>query len=431
MSIAFASPFTKGNIIVATDDNQLYEMSRDGIVLQQFDIPWNSECCGHARDLLMTEDGNISIYNGTFSPVLSTLNTVENLWSDLSFPGWSTANNGSYGGIALIPPYVYVTDMDTGQGGEAKGIVRFDIQGADGQRFLETSDYIDISAGLDGKLYALQNVYGDLDVIDPASMTVIYSIDLGHTSGSRSVAVNAAGEIFMASWNGYINHYDNSGKLLNSLTLGSYNLSDIDLNDAGEIIIGSRFGEIFITDETLWTSSLITAEGGNVFTSFVNDAVPNISITVTPWQDNANGTLRTDINWNYALGYHFTPQIDGTVTGLGGLFSGTKYVRLFNKHTGELLAETEVTAVNDWAYESIVAVPVETGTTYTVAVYLAGSGGSYYYGNTPFPQTYGDIIIEGTTYAWTGVNPLARPTVTWTNYMLGQADIIFSPTNSD
>src|SRR5690606_10704851 len=99
----------------------------------------------------------------------------------------------------VLGDYVYATDGATAHGSE-KGIVRFDATGQSAaQRFLAQFEYIDITAGLDGKLYVLRNTYGGLDVIDPQSMTLLHSVDLGHTSSSRAVVANAAGDIFMVS----------------------------------------------------------------------------------------------------------------------------------------------------------------------------------------------------------------------------------------
>ncbi len=146
-----------------------------------------------------------------------------------------------------------------------------------------------------------------------------------------------------------------------------------------------------------------------------------------PWQENANGTLSTNIGWNYAMGYHFAPLVDGEIHELGGFFNGTKTVRLFEKSTGALLAEAQVTAANSWGYSSIKPIPVLAENTYTVAVYLAGSGASFHSGIDPLPQVYGDIRIEGSTYAYTGSDPVARPTNLVTTTMYGQADIKFAP----
>jgi len=132
------------------------------------------------------------------------------------------------------------------------------------------------------------------------------------------------------------------------------------------------------------------------------------------------------------MGYHFTPQVNGQVTALGGYFNGTKTVKLFNKATGTLLASASVTGANVWAYTSITPITVMAGTTYTVAVYLAGSGGSYRYSLSPtFPRTFGDIRIEGSTYVSTATSQISVPTNIIATTMYGQADIQFVPATTD
>ena len=133
--------------------------------------------------------------------------------------------------------------------------------------------------------------------------------------------------------------------------------------------------------------------------------------------------------WNYAMGYHFTPLVNGQITHLGGYFNGTKVVKLFNKATGAQLASVTVTSANGWSYSAISpVVNVSAGTTYTVAVYLAGSGGSYRSPlSSTLPRTFGNIRIKGSTYTDTSSNSNARPTDTVTSVMYGQADIGFVP----
>lgn len=146
-----------------------------------------------------------------------------------------------------------------------------------------------------------------------------------------------------------------------------------------------------------------------------------------PWRENVNGTQVTNVAWNYAMGYHFTPNTNGFVTQLGGFFNGTKTVRLFDRQTGAVLAQATVTAANSWGYTTIPAVAVQAGRSYTVAVYLAGSGGSYRSGVQALPRTYGNIRIDGSTYISTaGTAASARPTNLITTTMYGQADIRFS-----
>ncbi len=144
------------------------------------------------------------------------------------------------------------------------------------------------------------------------------------------------------------------------------------------------------------------------------------------WQTIANGTQTVNVGWNYAMGYHFTPTQNGFISQLGGLFNGTKTVRLFDRATGAVLATATVTSQNGWSYVNIPPVPVQANRGYTVAVYLAGTGGSYRTGITALPRTSGDVRVDGSTFVLTTTNPTARPTNVVTTTMYGQADVQFS-----
>lgn len=231
--------------ILVSSANQLLRFSLDGQLLGSEAIPRNAAQEG-ARDLIRHPLYGIWVFNGTFQPELSRVQ--DGIWTSQSFTGWSTANNLSYGGIAALGDFIYVTDGATAQGGAAKGIVRFHAAGAvPPARFLGQSDYIDVTAGLDGSLYALRNTYGDLDIIDPQTMALLASLDLGHSSASRAVAANAAGEIFMASWNGNLYHYAATGNLLNSAMLGS-DLFDIDIHPQHGLLVSNRWGQVWMLD---------------------------------------------------------------------------------------------------------------------------------------------------------------------------------------
>ena len=412
--------------ILVSSDNVLYEYTSDGAFVQEMAIPEAPGYSAMSRDLIKSNYGSVAVYNGTFEPVLSLYEDETGQWSEMTADGWSTVNNVSYGGIACDSNAVFVTDMATAGEGAPKGIIRFDMDNEGWERFFSGQDYIDVAMGLDSRLYALRNVYGDLDVIDPQGMQLLYSLDLGHTSAVRGVAVKADGTIFAASWNGNIYQYDDAAQLVETYATGMGSLCDIDNNETGTIIVGARSGDVAVTDAEFSFFTVINLEGnGPAFVAYVPSA-PELS-EISPWKDNCTGNLVTDINWNYAMGYNFTPLVDGVVTKLGGFFNGTRTVRLFDYFTGELLSEVIVTANNDWAYEEIDPVSVQEGNTYTVAVYLNGSGGSYRWGIDRFPQEYQHIRIEGTTYAYTGFDPDARPTYTFPYYMFGQADIGFVP----
>ena len=153
---------------------------------------------------------------------------------------------------------------------------------------------------------------------------------------------------------------------------------------------------------------------------------PRAETAVYPWADKARGGDSILLNSNYAMGYHFRPQVEGSVTELGGQFFGVKRVRLFDFDSGAILVQTNVGGVgNAFTYRAITPVQVAAGRKYTVAVYLAGSGGSYRRFGASLPLTLGQVDILSSTYAYTGLSPNARPVNSVTSRMYGQADFGF------
>lgn len=260
---ASAAPFEEGNIVVSTQ-GFLHEYTPGGELLQSIPIPYpGGPPAEGARDATVIHPGLVSVYNGTFDPFLSTCDTETETWSHRTHPGWSTANNLSYGGIAAAGHFVFVTDQSTyGNGGtdQARGVVRFDMESAAAVRFAENIDPIDLNMGLDGLLYCLypggspEGRY--VDVYDPETMAFVRTIDFsaifGHT-GHRSVAVNAAGEIFVADWDGDLTKLDGAGNVLleaNLCTISTgCNLVDVDVSTEGLVVVGERFGGVTVTDE--------------------------------------------------------------------------------------------------------------------------------------------------------------------------------------
>ena len=80
------------------------------------------------------------------------------------------------------------------------------------------------------------------------------------------------------------------------------------------------------------------------FSSFINAQIalptfqgvhkPNAIASASGTPENPLGSNMTpnytNINsWNYMMGYGFTPQVNGTITQLGGYYNGAKTVRLW------------------------------------------------------------------------------------------------------
>lgn len=261
-----AALFTTGNLLI-TGDNQIHEYTTSGQLVQS--IPVQSPVASHTtrtkylRDIAV-KGNDLYIYNGTFDPYLSIYDSQSSSWNHHTYSGWSTVNNGTYGGIDTIGKYVFVTDMRTfGDDGadEASGIVRFDISSGSAERFANGIEMIDLTVGHDGYLYGLfpgGHPGGRfLDVFDPFSLVHVNSISFadifGHT-GHRSIAVDAESNVFIADWDGDIHKIDSEGNILLSMNLcselGGSNCSfyDIDIYLNGLIAIGEREGSVILTD---------------------------------------------------------------------------------------------------------------------------------------------------------------------------------------
>jgi hypothetical protein len=247
--------------LLVSRQQALYEYTLAGDLLSQVPIPPGGD--SGSRDIVQTRANAIAVFNGTFSPTLSVLRN--GAWTSTSIAGWSTVNNLSFGGIASLGHYLYVTDMMT-WGAEVRGLIRVDTRSGIHQRFLQDRDYVDVNAGLDGLLYGLRDDYGQLDVINPETMTIIAQRFLGHGSGSRSIAVDVDGTIFMASWNSYVAKYSAAGVELKRRGFG-HSMMDIDINDAGLLVMGTRFGPVFVSDVELATATSFGA-GWDSFVAF-------------------------------------------------------------------------------------------------------------------------------------------------------------------
>jgi hypothetical protein len=286
----FGTELNAGDTFFVTHDRALYTYNLDGSVVSQVAIPGDTGT-EYPRDLVVLDDSRIAVYNGTFNPELSVYDGQN--WQHTSIEGWSTVNNVSYGGIANIGSTIYLTDMAT-SGGEAKGLVVIDADSNLSQRYNGNSDYTDITLGKDGLLYALRDNYGALDVIDPAAMATVRNLSLGHTSESRAVTANANGEIYMAGWYGNVSKFDADGTLVTSLDLGE-NLTDIDLDASGRILVGSRFGKVFVTDENLDAYAVILVGSAPTFVAAApEETVPELTGSHEKWR----GRFKTTLTWN-------------------------------------------------------------------------------------------------------------------------------------
>jgi len=276
-SIAIAGPLTPGNLLVSTENfggpaDTVLEYTVGGVQLQNFPVPYPGGRPGteDVRDLYVDSRGNVQIYNGTFTPFLTTLNPTASSFQHNSAAGLSSVANISFGGITTLGNFGYLTDMNTG-GGTPNGIVRFDLTNFTFTRFANGSDYGDITLGGDGFLYAIRNPGGgvnasSIDVFDPATLALSRTITLPApivTADVRGIAVDSVGQLYAAAWDGKIYQLSPNGGILNQRPSGTSNLMDIDLDDTGRLVVGGRFGDVILTTTSLTSQTSFISAGAN------------------------------------------------------------------------------------------------------------------------------------------------------------------------
>jgi len=286
LEVVQAAPLTPGNILIDDTlpfggDNRVREFTPSGDLVQTFLFPsrGGSES---PRDLAVDRNGNVEIYNGTFSPVLTTLQPATgDVIKNTSFAGWSTAAITHYGGTAAFGDFVFVTDTFT-FGGEPNGIIRFNLNDFSGVRFASGTDYIQLAIGENGLLYGQSPATSpgglQLDVFDPTTLAFLRRINLGLDPrlDLGSIAVDTAGNIFaVGSQDPRIFEFDANGNLLRAVVSPVQQFNDIDIDANGRIVAvvpPSIFSGmlILLTDQSLSTFSTFGVGGGPFsFATFV------------------------------------------------------------------------------------------------------------------------------------------------------------------
>jgi hypothetical protein len=270
---ASALPFT-GDILVQSQTAGVleYEIAeyQNGALLQAIvpvQAPGSTDQW-HPRDLVY--DGMLRVYDGTFDPYLASYAPATGAWSYITNPTWSTLNNVSYGGIASLGAKVFVTDMATANR-PGSGVVVFDRASGTSQSFAAGVQAIDLTLGLDGKLWVLDHQL-TARAYDPSTYaflgSVVFAVSGTIGSDVRSLAVDASGHFYVASWDGFVAHLNPGGGLVKTLTIGG-SLMDIDIAPDGRLVIGTRLDGAWLSDTSLSSAQQFTSGRWNYFVTFI------------------------------------------------------------------------------------------------------------------------------------------------------------------
>jgi hypothetical protein len=225
------------NVLVGDDSNgvgRVREYTQGGVLVRTLTYA-NTPGSG-SRDIIADAFGNVHIFNGTFEPVLTSINRSSGaIVAQTGVSGWSTVGNVTFGGVATYGKFVYATDMNT-TGGSDRGIIRFDTTNYSATRYRVGTEYNQITVGMDNLLYAMNG--NTIDVLDPTTMAFQRSFTL--SGNARSIAVAANGSVFAVNLNDdrFFN-YSSSGALLATLTTNGDSLNDINIDVYGNLVASS------------------------------------------------------------------------------------------------------------------------------------------------------------------------------------------------
>lgn len=274
--------FTPGNILVSLED-RVFEYQPDGTLVQMIPIrrvggqPTTppSGSGDYTRDLILDRDGALHIFNGSSSAVLSSFEPASGSWRHDVFDGWSVSNTSNIGGIAAYDRFVFVPDINLS--GDGFGVVRFDTSDNYSAVRFGSLSYDEVTIGLNGLLYALEDFSQTIHIFDPVTMVQLDTTVLDtFVSG---IAVNAVGEIFGAGasgLDGVLYRFSPAGSQMDSLVTGERGLHDLDLTRDGQIVAGGEHptlkkARVVVTTEALdsFTEFVLTDDEDNFPESYV------------------------------------------------------------------------------------------------------------------------------------------------------------------
>ena len=292
---AAAAPLTPGDLLAVVVmspspfPSYLVELTPDGSEVQTFLVPDMSG--GFPRDVAVDAQGRAYVFDGEWTPYIATLDPASGFWNVRTAAGWGTSDANGHGAVAVAQGEVLVTDARTGtETTLSQGLIRFALPLGTGpaDRPVVATDYRDVVTGLDGLVYALDAQGGQdgvaIDVLDPGSLARLRRVTVPAGLAARAIAVDASGRIFVASWQAAIHRLSPDGTLQASAALtdlGVYpqGLIDVDVNEAGQVILGSSTGGIILTTVTFDRARTKTINLGNYAVATYVGIVPTGAAT--------------------------------------------------------------------------------------------------------------------------------------------------------
>jgi hypothetical protein len=268
---ADGTTFTPGDLLV-TAGNSLSEYTRAGTLVESITIPTppgESAANETFGGNLIDSNGNVDVasFNSISTDYLSVYNPNTGAWTQHSI-GVSGLSNGFEAGLSQINStiYMFVEQVDASNGYTASPVP---------SSAWPNGTISTMNAGADGLLYIVNggSPQWEVAVDNPQTLTEIRQLSLFNSSGQRITAEGLAiapnGTIFAADLSGTIYEYNSAGTLIDQLNTGVDSPDRIVLDPDGTLVMGSRFGEVFLTNVSFSTESEFSVGSGMVFAGFV------------------------------------------------------------------------------------------------------------------------------------------------------------------
>lgn len=310
--------------ILACSQNQLRHFTASGTSIDQIAIPWATGVrppTESARDLAVAPNGDVYVFNGTFTPYLSVLRAQSGQWQHFTDPLWSTTNTGSIGGVAIYEGGVFTAGAQTAFHDGA--LFRFDIAtetfAVFGTQF--PLGFQDLTIGWDGKLYALDTYGQDVEVFAPDTLAHERSIALPFALDGRGIGVLPDGTLLIATWQQGLKHFDGDGNLLATLVTGSRHF-DLDVDACGNVLCGDWRGHVHSTNAALGGfDQFFTGVDASTYVAFATPTIPQPAIATPRAGVPPNPQLLAGLGAR--LGTLWTPTLTSSLP--GALFTVVVY----------------------------------------------------------------------------------------------------------
>ncbi|MGH7725409.1 MAG: hypothetical protein ACREOU_08270 [Candidatus Eiseniibacteriota bacterium] len=277
--IGSAAAYTYGNLVVARGA-VIEEYRVDGTRVGDLPVPYPGGIRtveNPLRDVAFDQEARVAVYNGAAHPWLSVYDPALRTWSHETLTGFSTSEIPGFGGLASSVSALVATDTGTLDGAE-NGLLRFNTPDITAkQRFASGFDFSDVATAPNGRIYALLAGLALIWIFDPVTLEAVDQLLLPNPFVAMTVGSN--GDVYTVDGEGTIRRYDATATLVDAFPSGLPLPVDIDCSATGELVVGTSFGEILLTDLELDFVHIFFPGGGPAYVTWVP---PHATTPATP-----------------------------------------------------------------------------------------------------------------------------------------------------